>query len=309
MPGAVAPHRMVRFIPACVAAGLAASVLLAVALVMLGGRDAWAQVVKTVQSKPWVRCTLQVPAGEALPPGFQPPEAWFSARNKIGARRFMKAAQFIDFARQEAREYDPKENALSITSIGDNENKDFGLLAMLLRLVSEGAPDLKLTETPIELVERAQRDVREGDRRWIEFTFKLRDSRRTPKDYIATLRVDPQSRLPIDMVSTEKFSPEDKAVRTYVFDYPESGPADIYALGVPQTQSSSIAVGPNRVARRTSRSCLRRTRRPVRSRCPPTRRWSSYPVRRTRRFPTSIWRSRCKTTVGTGTSPKPIRIG
>ena len=97
--------------PACVAAGLAASVLLAVALVMLGGRDAWAQVVKTVQSKPWVRCKLQVPAGEALPPGFQPPEAWFSARNKIGARRFMKAAQFVDFARQETREYDPKENA------------------------------------------------------------------------------------------------------------------------------------------------------------------------------------------------------
>ena len=235
VPGAVAPYRMVRFIPACVAAGLAASVLLAIVLVMLGGRDAWAQVVKTVQSKPWVRCKLQVPAGEALPPGFQPPEAWFSARNKIGARRFMNAAQFIDFARQEAREYDPKENALSITSIGENENKDFGLLAMLLRLVSEGAADLKLTETPIELVERAQRDVREGDRRWIEFTFKLRDSRRTPKDYIATLRVDPQSRLPIDMVSTEKFSPEDRAVRTYVFDYPESGPADIYALGVPQS--------------------------------------------------------------------------
>ncbi len=234
VPRAVAAHRMARFMPACVAAGLAASVLLAVALLMLGGRDAWAEVVKAVQSKPWVRCKLQVPAGEALPADFQPPEAWFSARNKIGARRFVRAAQFIDFARQQAREYDPKENALSITSIGDNENKDFGVLAMLLRLVSEGASDLKLTETPIELVERAQRDVREGDRRWIEFTFKLRDSRRTPKDYIATMRVDPQSRLPIDMVSTEKFSPEDKAVRTYVFDYPESGPADIYALGVPR---------------------------------------------------------------------------
>jgi hypothetical protein len=226
---------MTRFVRTCVAAGLAATVLLAVAILMLGGRDAWAQVAKTLQSKPWVRCKLQVPAHEALPPGFQSPEAWFSARNKIGARRFMKAAQFVDFARQETREYDPKDDALSITSIGDNEHKDFGHLEMLLRLVSEGAPDLKLTKTSIELVERAQRDVREGDRRWIEFTFKFRDPRRTPEDYVATLRVDPQSRLPIDMVSTEKFSPEDKSVRTYVFDYPESGPADIYALGVPRT--------------------------------------------------------------------------
>ena len=234
VPTVFAPHRMMRFFPACVAAGLAASVLMAVTLVMLGGRDAWAQVVKTVQSKPWVRCTLQVPVGAPLPPDFQPPEGWFSAKNKIGARRFMKAAQFVDFARQEAREYDPKENSLSIASVGENENKDFGLIAMLLRLVSEGAPDFKLTETPIELVERAQRDVREGDRRWIEFTFKLRDSRRTPKDYSVTVRVDPQSRLPIDMVSTEKFTPDDKSVRTYVFDYPLSGPADIYALGVPR---------------------------------------------------------------------------
>ena len=225
---------MRRFFPACVAAGLAASVLLAVALVIFADRDAWAQVAKTVQSKPWVRGKLQVAAGEPLPAGFEPPEAWFSARNKIGARRFMKAAQFVDFARQEAREYDPKENTLSITSIGENENKDFGLIAMLLRLVSDGAPDIKLRETSIELVERAQRDVSEGDRRWIEFTFKFRDSRRTPSDYIATLRVDPLSRLPIDMVSTEKFSPEDKAVRTCVFDYPLSGPADIYALGVPR---------------------------------------------------------------------------
>ena len=40
------------------------------------------------------------------------------------------------------------------------------------------------------------------------------------------------TRLPIDMTSTERFSPEDPAPsRTYVFDYPKSGPADIYAAG------------------------------------------------------------------------------
>lgn len=58
---------------AVVAAGLAAAVLLSVALLALGGRDAWAQVAKTLQSQPWVRCTLRMPAGVEVPPGLRAP--------------------------------------------------------------------------------------------------------------------------------------------------------------------------------------------------------------------------------------------
>ena len=173
-----------------------------------------------MQSKPWVRGKLQVPAGEPLPAGFEPPEAWFSVRNKIGRRRLHEGRAVCRLCPAGDRRVDPKENVISITSIGDNRERGFrtsrGVAASRLRRT----PDIKLGETSIELVERAQRDVSEGDRRWIEFTFKLRDSRWTPNGFIATLHSRSPSRLPIDMVSTEKFSPEDKAVRTYVFDYP-----------------------------------------------------------------------------------------
>ncbi|HEV3168461.1 MAG TPA: hypothetical protein VGZ22_30930 [Isosphaeraceae bacterium] len=215
-------------------AGLAALLLVAVVIVALGGRDAWAPVAKNLRSKTWVRCTLQLPAGAQAPPGFEPPEVWFSAQRKVGARRFQKAVQFIDFAQRECRDYGKGGVTLLVSSVGDHETRDFGFLDMLVRLVFDGAPDLELSRSPVELLERSQRDLRTGDRQWIEFTFNFRDPRRIPCDFLATLRVDPRSRLPIDMTSTEKFPSEESAVlRTYVFDYPQSGPADIYALGVP----------------------------------------------------------------------------
>lgn len=231
------PSRFRRLLlPACVAAGLMVALVLVATIVLLGNRDAWAQVAKSLQSKSWVRWTLQIPAGAPLPEGFQPPEVWFSAKRQIAARRFMNAAEYIDFARQETYDYDPKKNITTYSMTRDNDNVDFGHFGALLRLVSEGDHELKLPESPIQIVERTRREVRDKDSQWIEFTFTCRDPRRTPPDYSMTFRVDPQSRLVVEMRSTEKFSSEDTAeVRTYAVDYPESGPADIHALGVPHT--------------------------------------------------------------------------
>lgn len=228
--------RFKRLLPACVAAGLTVALVLVATVSLVGNRDAWAQVAKSLQSKAWMHLTMQVPAGEPLPEGLRPPEAWFSAKHKASARRFMKAAQYIDFARQETFDYDPTNDVITHSMTRDNDNVDFGHFGALLQLASEGARDLKLPESPIQIVERTQHDVRDKVRPWIEYVFKCRDPRRTPPDYSMTFRVDPQTQLIVEMRSTEKLFSNDPAdVRIYTVDYPESGPDDIHALGAPRT--------------------------------------------------------------------------
>ena len=226
--------RFRRFLPTCVAA-LAAAVVLVATVVLIGNRDAWAQVAKSLQLKPWVRWTLQGPDGAPLHEGLRPPETWFSARHRVVARRFMNAVQYVDIVHQETYDYDPIKNTVIHSLTGDDDNVDFGHLEVLLRLVAEGDQKLKLPESPIQIVERTWREVLDRNRPWIEFTFQCRDPRRTFPEYSMTFRVDPQSRLVVEMRSTERLLSNDTAeVRTYAVDYPESGPDDIHALGVPR---------------------------------------------------------------------------
>lgn len=223
-----------RFVRVSLATGLAAMVLAAL-FVAFGHQDAWAQVAKAMGSKPWVRWKFQVPKDMTIPEDFQAPECWFSAEKKVFAGRAILSAYYTDLAGQESYNYWPQTKTVSRSLTTDNQNVDIGHFETLLRLVSEGDRALRVSESPIQIVSRKRRDVPDGDRRWIEYTFACRDSRRTIKDYQVTFRVDPKTQLPVEMRSTEKYSSNDPAdERVYAIDYPETGPGDIYALGVPR---------------------------------------------------------------------------
>lgn len=235
-PRPASDHRWRRpIVRAAVAAGLAA-MLMAALFVAFGNHDAWAQVAQSMRLKPWVRLTLQYPRGVPVPEGAELPEAWFSAEHKVAARRMKDAAQFIDFAGQNTYEYDPQKKTVTITATRDNDNVEFGHIETLLRLVCEGDRQFELPESPIQIVGRSRRNVTDDDRRWTEFTFKCHDPRRAVENYQVTFRVDLETGLPVEMRSTEKFAANDPAAeRTFAIDFPETGPRDIYALGVPRT--------------------------------------------------------------------------
>ncbi len=77
-----------------------------------------------------------------------------------------------------------------------------------------------------KIVRQQRREVSEGGKTWIEFELVLWRGEMNH----ATLRVDPETRLPVYLLS---FSPQDKDKSAkWVFDYPSDGPSDIYALGV-----------------------------------------------------------------------------
>jgi hypothetical protein len=220
------------------AAEVAAVVAIAVGalFVVFGGRDAWAQVARSLRAKPWVRWSLKIPKGEQVPEGAQPPESWFSAEHRVAARRMGQTAQYIDLAGQETYDYDPQSKTVYHSLTRDTDNVEFGHFETLLRLVAEGDRSLKLPESPIQVLRRASREVSSEGRRWTEYSFECRDPRRSPAEYRVTLRVDPETSLPVEVRSTEKFSANDPAAeRTYVLDYPQAGPSDIYALGAPRS--------------------------------------------------------------------------
>ena len=188
-----------------------------------------------MRAKPWVRWTFRVPKDMPVPEGFQTPEGWFSAEKKVFAGRANQLVHYIDLAAQKTYDYMPRTNTLYRAFPSDIDNVEAGHFETLLRLVSEWDRALKAPDSPIRIVARTRRDVRDGDRRWTEYTFVCRDTRHTLEDYQVTFRVDPETHLAVEMRSTEKYSWNDPAVeRTYAIDYPEAGPADVYALGAPR---------------------------------------------------------------------------
>jgi hypothetical protein len=230
-PSAKVYRRLVR---ASAAAALAALMLVALFL-GFGNQDAWAQVAEAVRTKPWVRWTFQAPNDLPVPAGFRAPECWYSAKEKVFAGRANGSAHYVDLAGQETYDYTARSNSLVRSLTSDVDNFDVGHFETMIRLISEWDRAPKLPESPIQILGRTRLVVADGNRQWAEYTFACRDSRRTVKDYQVTFRVDPATRLPVEMRSTEKFAAADPAgERTYAIDYPKVGPGDVYALGVPR---------------------------------------------------------------------------
>ncbi|HEY4311344.1 MAG TPA: hypothetical protein VGN12_17985 [Pirellulales bacterium] len=227
-----APQRY-RRLSAYLAGGLAAAAVAALVLTM-NSHDAWAQTAKKLRGKAWVHITLKLPDGVPTPDEGLP-QMWFSAQARRAANKFGKRARWIDLAQQESWSYDPQEDALQVANTRDSQTSELGFIELLLTLVMAGETDEAPPTTKHEILDRERRAVNEGGRRWHEFSFKCRDPQRNGEWHV-TFRVNPQTGLPFEMVSTEKMAANDPAPeRTFTLDYPESGPTDIFALGVPRS--------------------------------------------------------------------------
>jgi hypothetical protein len=79
-----------------------------------------------------------------------------------------------------------------------------------------------------KILSQERREVTDAGKTWLEFQMTLWRGDLNQ----ATLRVDPETRLPVYLLLT---SPQDakKSIK-WQFDYPADGPTDIYALGVPR---------------------------------------------------------------------------
>jgi hypothetical protein len=239
-----APSFVRRYVGQLVGAGLAATLLVGMLISSLGSRDAWAQVASAVREKPWIRGTARGPDGALQGPDGEKAELWLSPARKVAGFVVSKAgepivARHADLNLQEGYSYDAKDRTVFRITLGDDDTQEITHFEWMLLVLSNGGKLVKQPESRVKVLAQSQHEIEEGNRKWIEFDFQFRDPRRTPSEYRTTFRVDPVTKLPATM--TEHYTVQDPSGakemdgRTLVFDYPETGPADIYAFGVPKT--------------------------------------------------------------------------
>lgn len=121
-----------------------------------------------------------------------------------------------DYPNRRGYAYDPKTNTLTIGYENGGEHmQEYSLRGAMNRFMSEFVT-ADVTKVP----------VRAGERALTAFYVQTSPY----ADRILWL-VDPQTEL---ILRFEKIDYEDKGKQVIIYDYPETGPADIYALGVPR---------------------------------------------------------------------------
>jgi hypothetical protein len=206
---------------------VAVTVLAALGVLPWLGRpaDSWAQVAEAVRGKPWIRLTGKTPDGEDV-------EAWFSFSRQVSAERHGTDSSFEDHRRGVSFRYDAREKTV-YRSPEQRESSRQSFLAMgrLFSQLFRAEERLDMDLPGVEIVEQSRREIEDEGHPWVEYDLTLRG----PDDETArmTFRVDPATRLPHSMTAFANDGPQPQRMEA-LFSYPEQGPADIYALGVPR---------------------------------------------------------------------------
>lgn len=213
----------------------AACILAAAALGLLGlpGRsdNAWARVVEALQERTWIHL---VDRGS---PQFSD-ESWISPRHEIVAFRYdhgpaERSTEYHDLRAGIYFKYVPEENAIyRLTERGDFKERTSRELDFWRKLI-RGEPAAMGGFLPdTAMVGPQTREITEGGKTWTAYEWTMVKHARVD-DAVKRVRllVDPGSRLPrffdLESVAGEW--------RRREFAYPDSGPADIVAMGVPAT--------------------------------------------------------------------------
>lgn len=224
-------HRLARLLPALV--GVAALITVGVVLWLGRAQPTWAQVVEAVRARPWIQMTGEGPDQER--------DTWFSPVHQILAIRGDESVRFEDHGRGVVYQYALDEQKLyrmPLDSAGSRET--FQVYGELFSELFRADATLELSpKAGLEIVEQKRRTLEDGGREWIEYDLSLRPSKSAPAEadkdlrFQMVFRIDPKSRLPYSVTMT---APDGEAAggETWLFRYPEQGPSDVYALGVPR---------------------------------------------------------------------------
>jgi Protein of unknown function (DUF1559) len=204
--------------------GSAAAVI--VLVVWLSARsDAWAQVVKQMQSIPWIHAKGQFHG--------EPGEYWVSVPQGIWAGRLGKP-DFVTFVSRETKikqQYSTADGNLVRLPIAPHDEESLRQIDALFARAFKGAAAADLSTSIERLVKQDIREVEVDGKRWLDFelTFHAVDGN---SERVTIYRVDPDTRLPKSCIEKPQFVDEPQS--RVEFDYPRSGPADVFALGVPR---------------------------------------------------------------------------
>ncbi len=210
-------------------AGAAAVVLITLLFSRQPSTIAWSQVAEAVRAVPWIHLKFRDDEGQSG-------EEWLSFSQNIVAIRCGHMVKFWGTQSGVLYEYDSRKKKLYRLPMSDGDAKEFESLGRLFQAICRGDGIVERAFSPqLRIVKQRQRTETEQGRRWILYELELQrtyDGLETPREMATTaveIRVDPEKMLPDSMT---EFVGEVKVEAA--FDYPNEGPADIYALGVPR---------------------------------------------------------------------------
>lgn len=214
-----------------------------------------ADVAQAVRQKPWIHLTLRIENGAMK--AYQE-EAWYSPTRNVTATRRLEWARFSDHKLKVYYTYDPAEGVLyRVPETAESRQSPLSdVVEALPQLLADGDvqddPLSKLTflghhRENLKVVKQETQKIKDGGREWLDYSLTLKIQGQEHPIRIL-FRVDPDSKLPqFGRVTVQR---EDQVFSVEAaFDYPESGPEEIHALGVPRDAKLVDRVPTDDVAR------------------------------------------------------------
>jgi hypothetical protein len=215
--------------------GSAAAVIAILALIIFWNAvtspPSWADVVKAVQIESWIHATTI--SGKKV-------EYWYSPKNQIFAICAMpEFAMFVDHRNQIRDMY---YNESEHERIGRELESDYekeqvsGFHNIFESLLRGDPPSTSFFTHDSEIVAQTSRRIQKSGRDLIEYDIKYRTKDEYHK---VSFYVDPTDKHPIEMIQenfgTDKNYQKCNDSTPWKIEYPDEGPADIYALDVPKS--------------------------------------------------------------------------
>jgi hypothetical protein len=180
--------------------------------------------MEAIGGKTWIHI---VAAGA----GNQPHEIWLSfPRDVAASRNNGHHIRYDDLRTGVSYQYLPHDNKLFRCSVEAMAAESFRSIAGVFQAIFRGDVSLGERFFEYEIVRQRQRTVDDRGQSWIEYELDFEFPNQTAA---AVIRVDPKAMLPSSLTFTVT-SPNEEMRIEFAVDYPDDGPADIYAIGVPR---------------------------------------------------------------------------
>jgi DNA-directed RNA polymerase specialized sigma24 family protein len=177
----------------------------------------WAQMVEALQSQPWIRGRVTFSDGDHG-------TMWLSPQQRIWAYRLGGSCRFYDGRARVKYEHRGRNRPILKLPLGEEEAQRVLPVEALSRDESALGPWM----FGEKIIQQERHEVTEAGKKWIDFKLTLWRGDANQ----ATLRVDPENRLPVYLLAESPTG--DVPPIKWEFDYPDDGPTDIYAMGVPR---------------------------------------------------------------------------
>jgi hypothetical protein len=226
-----------RRILAWTASGVsAAAAVLALFLFSRSTSVSWAEMLAAVDSRPWVHGTTTYSDGQHSVTS----ESWVSTGDRFAAFKLGGQCQFEDIETGISLQFDAGDGAIyrvpslrpgaGFTLVGEGRLSEAHLPGLLDRLIADQGDSRDLFHGERVIKSERHQEAQNG-KQWLEYLIHLERIDNAALHRTVRIRLDRATQLP------ESWEERQANGTTAVtrFDYPDSGPRNIYDLGVPRT--------------------------------------------------------------------------